>query len=111
MPRTVALPPSCRETVRLLIRGRVSSVRIASAKSDHPSVDRDFASRGIAFAIFAIGSVRPMIPVDAAKNDFGGQPHAFSAARVIFSASLRPRAPVTAFAFPLLTMTPRKVFA
>ena len=108
MPATVTVfPPTENFAVQVL--RRVSDVRIASAarRDSAGSRERFFAASAMPRAIFSIGRLTPMRPVEQTKNCSGETPQASAASAHIAAASFMPCSPVQALAFPLVATMPR----
>ena len=108
MPTPFAQPPTRIDPVSAVASfSTVSVVKIAWANASPPPSANPEINPGIASSSCGMCSGSPMTPVEHCSTWFGSRLRAVAAAAVAATASASPRAPVAAFACPLLTMTAR----
>ena len=109
MPAPLAMPATAKvgRSTSTSLRPE-SVVRMPWAASAAASAESDRAATrvGMPDSIGAMGSGTPMRPVEQTRIRSSATPRPEATREHIRSASARPRAPVAALAFPLLTTTP-----
>ena len=99
--------PPGSASVRCATLGVASVVQIASAAAAPPSGASSAAAARMPASTRSMGSGTPITPVDATSTSCGSAPTSSPASAVMRSASVRPCAPVAAFALPLETTIAR----
>ncbi len=109
IPAPLAIPATakvgCSTSTSLRPESVVRMAWAASAAAPSEPV-RAATSRGMPDSMGSIGSGIPMSPVEQTRTCSAGTPRPEATREHIRSASARPRSPVAALAFPLLTITP-----